>query len=182
MKPFPIFYKLLLFIVGTMVLVFIILGVAQNLLVPSIYKNDLESKMIESIEALDIELSSNDVDLHEEIINDFMSTSNGRMMVYDKTGKGLFGNTRDLPIRILIQLNDENIITEEVDTLDQNFMQVMMIKTDYIFIYQRSLEGLNQSISLINDLFIYITILGIILSILTAFFMSNRFTKNIQQL
>ncbi len=81
MKPFPIFYKLLLFIVGTMVLVFIILGVAQNLLVPSIYKNDLESKMIESIEALDIELSSNDVDLHEEIINDFMSTSNGRMMI-----------------------------------------------------------------------------------------------------
>lgn len=182
MKPFPIFYKLLLFIVGTMALVFIILGVAQNLLVPSIYKNDLESKMIASIEAIDIELSSNDVDLHEEIINDFMSTNNGRMMVYDKTGQGLFGNTRDLPIRILIQLNDENIITEEVDTFDQNFMQVMMIKTDYIFIYQRSLEGLNQSISLINDLFIYITSLGIILSILTAFFISKRFSKPIHQL
>ncbi len=99
-----------------------------------------------------------------------------------KQEKGLFGNTRDLPIRILIQLNDENIITEEVDTLDQNFMQVMMIKTDYIFIYQRSLEGLNQSISLINDLFIYITSLGIILSILTAFFISKRFSKPIHQL
>ena len=182
MKSFPIFYKLLLFIVGTMALVFIILGVAQNLLVPSIYKNDLESKMIASIEALDIELSSNDVDLHEAIINDFMSTNNGRIMVYDKTGQGLFGNTRDLPIRILIQLNDENIITEEVDTLDQNFMQVMMIKTDYIFIYQRTLEGLNQSISLINDLFIYTTSLGIILSILTAFFISKRFSKPIHQL
>lgn len=182
MKSFPIFYKLLLFIVGTMALVFIILGVAQNLLVPSIFKNDLESKMIESIEAIDIELSSNDVDLHEDIINDFMSTNNGQMMVYDKTGQNLYGNTRDLTIRILIQLNDENIITEEVDTLDQNFMQVMMMKTDYIFLYQRSLEGLNQSISLINDLFIYITSLGIVLSILTAFFISKRFSKPIHQL
>jgi signal transduction histidine kinase len=57
-----------------------------------------------------------------------------------------------------------------------------MIKTDYIFIYQRSLEGLNQSISLINDLFIYITSLGIVLSVLTAWFISNRFSKPIHQL
>ncbi len=182
MKQFSIFYKLILYIVGTMMLVFAILGVAQNLLVPSIYKNDLEFKMIESAEELDIELSSNDFDLHEEIINDFMSTNNGRMMVYDMTGQGLFGNTRDLPIRILIQLNEESIITEEVDISEQNFMQVMMIKTDYIFIYQRSLEGLNQSISLINDLFIYITSLGIVLSVLTAWFISNRFSKPIHQL
>ena len=182
MKQFPIFYKLILYIVGTMMLVFAILGVAQNLLVPSIYKNDLEFKMIESVEELDIELSSNDFDLHEEIINDFMSTNNGRMIVYDMTGQGLFGNTRDLPIRILIQLNEESIITEEVDISEQNFMQVMMIKTDYIFIYQRSLEGLNQSISLINDLFIYITSLGIVLSVLTAWFISNRFSKPIHQL
>ena len=182
MKQFPIFYKLLLYIVGTMMLVFAFLGVAQNLLVPSIYKNDLESKMIESIEDLYLDLSLNEIERHEEIINDFISTNNGRMMLYDLTGQGLYGNTNNLPIRILIQLNEESIITEEVDILEQNFMQVLMIKTAYVFIYQRSLEGLNQSISLINDLFIYITSLGIIMSVLTAWFISNRFSKPIHQL
>jgi signal transduction histidine kinase len=182
MKQFPIFYKLLLFIVGIMVIVFVILGVAQNLLVPSIYKNDLESKMIETIEGLYLDLNSSDPDNHLEIVNNFLSTNNGRMMIYDLTGQGLYGNTSNLPIRILIQLNEESIIIEEIDTLDQNFMQVLMIKTEYVFVYQRSLEGLNQSISLINDLFLYITSLGIIMSILTAWFISKRFSKPIHQL
>lgn len=99
-----------------------------------------------------------------------------------KWGLLFFGDSNNLSLSLLIDLNDEQMIISENDINTVNSIQLIQLKDENIYIYTQSLEGLNQTLSLVNALSIYILIIGIIGSIIASFLISKRLTKPIHQL
>lgn len=181
MKRIPIFYKQLIVILVTMLFIFSILIIAQNLILPSLYKNNIEVMMKNQINQLNEAFNTSSED-DEEIYLDLINSIDGKISIYDKTGSPLFGDSKNLSLSLLIDLNDEQMIISENDINTVNSIQLIQLKDDYIYIYTQSLEGLNQTLSLINALSIYILIIGIICSIIASLLISKRLTKPIHQL
>lgn len=181
MKRIPIFYKQLIFILVTMLFIFSILIIAQNLILPSLYKNNIEVMMKNQIDQLNEALTTSSED-DEEIYLDFIKSIDGKISIYDKMGSPLFGDSKNLSLSLLIDLNDEQMIISENDINTVNSIQLIQLKDEIIYIYTQSLEGLNQTLSLVNSLSIYILIIGIICSIIASLLISKRLTKPIHQL
>jgi len=181
MKKIPIFYKQLIFILVTMLFIFSILIIAQNLILPSLYKNNIEVMMKNQIDQLNEAFNTSSED-DEEIYLDFINSIDGKISIYDKMGSPLFGDSKNLSLSLLIDLNDEQMIISENDINTVNSIQLIQLKDENIYIYTQSLEGLNQTLSLVNALSIYILIIGIICSFIASLLISNRLTKPIHQL
>ena len=181
MKKIPIFYKQLIFILVTMLFIFSILIIAQNLILPSLYKNNIEVMMKNQIDQLNEAFNASSED-DEEIYLDFINSIDGKISIYDKIGSPLFGDSNNLSLSLLIDLNDEQMIISENDINTVNSIQLIQLKDENIYIYTQSLEGLNQTLSLVNALSIYILIIGIICSFIASLLISKRLTKPIHQL
>lgn len=181
MKKIPIFYKQLIFILVTMLFIFSILIIAQNLILPSLYKNNIEVMMKNQIDQLNEAFNTSSED-DEEIYLDFINSIDGKISIYDKIGSPLFGDSNNLSLSLLIDLNDEQMIISENDINTVNSIQLIQLKDENIYIYTQSLEGLNQTLSLVNALSIYILIIGIICSFIASLLISKRLTKPIHQL
>ena len=181
MKRIPIFYKQLIFILVTMLFIFSILIIAQNLILPSLYKNNIEVMMKNQIDQLNEAFNTSSED-DEEIYLDFINSIDGKISIYDKIGSPLFGDSNNLSLSLLIDLNDEQMIISENDINTVNSIQLIQLKDENIYIYTQSLEGLNQTLSLVNALSIYILIIGIICSFIASLLISKRLTKPIHQL
>lgn len=89
MKRIPIFYKQLIFILVTMLFIFSILIIAQNLILPSLYKNNIEVMMKNQIDQLN-EAFNTSSEVDEEIYLDFINSIDGKISIYDKMGSPLF--------------------------------------------------------------------------------------------
>lgn len=181
MKKIPIFYKQLIFILVTMLFIFSILIIAQNLILPSLYKNNIEVMMKNQIDQLNEAFNTSSED-DEEIYLDFINSIDGKISIYDKMGSPVFGDSKNLSLSLLIDLNDEQMIISENDINTVNSIQLIQLKDENIYIYTQSLEGLNQTLSLVNALSIYILIIGIICSFIASLLISKRLTKPIHQL
>ncbi len=177
-----IFHKLLLYIFMMISLIFIVLFLSQNFLLPIYYKNDLKEEMHQQLITIDQALMDQDVSNHLDIYNEFINENSGRFTIYNFTGNPIYGNGNRIPISLLIDVNENNILSTEIVQNNQENLQVIFKTDQYIYIYQQSLEGLNQSLSLTNTFYIYVFIIGIIISVIIAYFVSKRFTKPIYTL
>lgn len=182
MSKISIFYKQLIFIIITISVVFIVLGITQNLILPTLYKNNLIPLMQQDIDQMDAQLIGKTSNEAENIYNAFSMTIDGRLFVYDLFGTPLYGSQHNLPIALLIQLNNETTIINDIQTQTTNALQIIEMKENYIYIYSQSLDGLSQTIALVNTLSLYTILIGLIFAFLMALFISRRITTPIQQL
>jgi signal transduction histidine kinase len=182
MSKISIFYKQLIFIIITISVIFIVLGITQNLILPTLYKNNLIPSMQQDIDQLDAQLKGKTSNEAENVYHTFSMTLDGRLLVYDLFGTPLYGAQNNLPISLLIQLNNETTIINDIQTQTINALQIIEMKENYIYIYSQSLDGLSQTISLVNTLSLYTIFIGLIFAILMALFISKRITTPIQQL
>lgn len=182
MRTLSIFYKQLIFILVTMLMVFLILIISLNLILPRLYKDNMMTQMIHQIEEFNNIVKSNPQEDIDVLYLDYIRTIDGRLSMYDTLGSPIDGASNQLPVSLLISLNNESIIVNEIETSMLHSIQIIELKEDYIYIYVQSLDGLSQTLSLINRLSIYILIFGIILSIIMALLISRRLTIPIRQL
>lgn len=182
MRTLSIFYKQLLFIIFTMLFVFLILAISQNLILPRLYKNNLTTTMQDQIQQLNEAMINNSEEDLELIYIDFIRNIDGRISVYDTLGSPLYGTSNQLPISLLISLNNDSVLMNEIETSTLRSLQIIELKENYIYIYTQSLDGLNVTLSIVNNLSLYILIFGIIVSIIMALLISRRLTFPIKQL
>jgi len=182
MKKIPIFFQVFIYMMSLTTALLIVVFVIQRQFIPMIYQEQRQSDMHAEIVEINRLLMNADYAEHASIVSNFNSRTTYELYVFDVYGKAVFSNqSADLRTSTIIELNQQAIENDYFDGLIPYLLRIE--KTD-LYIYQLSIptEGLYQTIRAINSLYIYILIIGLLVSTLFAFIFSNNISRPINKL
>jgi two-component system, OmpR family, sensor histidine kinase VanS len=183
MRRFPIFYRFLIyFILSTLILIAFVY-VMQTSFLPSFYQNRRIERMTAEIEELDDLVGDEEIDaIAKHTIDQFQATITSKITVYALSGSVLYNEESAALTPAILHEIDQGLLERIVYDGRMPYLRLYVQRENYIYRLEVPHQDLEETLRVMNDLYAYVVIFAVGLSLLLALAFSRQFSRPLVRL
>lgn len=183
MRRFPIFYRFLTYFILSALILIAFVYVMQTTFLPSFYQKRLIERMTDEIEELDDLVGDGTIDpITKNTIDQFQATITSGITVYAPSGSVLYNDASSALTPAILHEIDQGLYERIVYDGRMPYLHLYAQRENYIYRLEVPHQDLEEALHVMNDLYAYVVVFAIGLSLLLALAFSRQFSKPLVRL
>ncbi|MFP4177940.1 MAG: histidine kinase dimerization/phospho-acceptor domain-containing protein, partial [Acholeplasmataceae bacterium] len=183
MRRFPIFYRFLTYFILSAIILIAFVYAMQTTFLPSFYHDRRIERMTDEIEELDRLVGDEEIDrFARNTIEQFQTTITSRVTVYAPSGSVLYNEESSALTPDILHAIDQGLYDRIVYDGRMPYLHLYAQRENYIYRLEVPHQDLEEALRIMNDLYAYVVVFAVGLSLLLALAFSRQVARPLVRL